>query len=97
MVRISYDGTCNKACVTKEYYKQIKKIWTVELSAFNIAVSYNVFTVAVLMPKFWLLDWMLVKTQAIDVKTQKMLTSTNSFATWTATTENEKKRVEACH
>ena len=32
---IAYEGTINKERVSKEYFSQVKKIWSSELSAFN--------------------------------------------------------------
>ena len=47
---IGYVGPHNKARVTAEYKKCVRKIWSSELSAYNKHIPHNVFALPVLTP-----------------------------------------------
>ena len=47
---IGYVGPLNKARVTAEYKKRVRKIWSSELSAYNKHIPHNVFALPVLAP-----------------------------------------------
>ena len=42
---IGYLGPLNKACVTAEYKKCVRKIWSSKLSAYNKHIAHNVFVI----------------------------------------------------
>ena len=51
---IGYVGPLNKARVTAEYKKRVRKIWSSELSAYNKHIAHNVFALPVLTPTYLL-------------------------------------------
>ena len=64
---------------SKEYFTRTRKIWSSELSAYNKVIAHNAFAVPVLIPTIGVLDWTIGEIKDIDIKTQKVLTLTQTF------------------
>ena len=76
---IGYVGPLNKACVTAEYKKHARKIWSSELSAYNKHIAHNVFTLPVLTPTFGIICWTIQEIENLDIITRKILNMTGNF------------------
>ena len=66
-------GPLNKARVTAEYKKRVRKVWSSQLSA------YNVFALPVLTPTFGIICWTIQEIQNLDIITRKTLNMTGNF------------------
>ena len=66
-------GPLNKARVTAEYKKRVRKVWSSELSA------YNVFALPVLTPTFRIICWTIQEIENLDIITRKILNMTGNF------------------
>ena len=69
----------DKACVTAEYKKRVRKIWSSEFSAYNKHIAQNVFALPVLTPTFGIICWTIQEIENIDIMTTKILNMTGNF------------------
>ena len=76
---VGYNEDLNKDKVTKEYYKQVRKIWSSELYGNNKVIAHNIFATTVITPTFGILNWTKEELEQIDVKTRKLLMSLGCF------------------
>ena len=76
---IGYVGPLNKARVTAEYKKRVRKIWSSELSAYNKHIAHNVFALPVLTPTFGIICWTIQEIENLDIMTRKILNMTGNF------------------
>ena len=74
---IGYVGPLNKARVTAEYKKRVRKIWSSELSAYNKHIAHNVFALPVLTPTFGIICWTIQEIENLDIITRKILNMTD--------------------
>ena len=76
---IRFNDTLNKERVTKEYFQRVRNIWSSELYANNKVTSHNIFATQVITPTFGIINWTKEELYNIDIKIQKLLTSTGSL------------------
>ena len=76
---IGYDGKLNKERVEKEYYRQVRRIWSSELNAKNKVIAHNSFAVPFLTPTIGILDLSLAEMENVDKKTRRILCMTGTF------------------
>ena len=76
---IGYVGPLNKARVTAEYKKRVRKIWSSELSAYNKHIAHNVFALPVLTPTFGIICWTIQEIGNLVIITRKILNMTGNF------------------
>ena len=69
-------GPLNNACVTAEYKKHVRKIWSSKLSAHN---ANNVFALPVLTPTFGIICWAIQEIENLDIIIRKILNMTGNF------------------
>ena len=76
---VSYDVPLNKDKVTREYLKDVKKVWNSQLSAANKSVAHNVFAVPVITPTIGILNWTRDEIDTLDVRTRKYIAMSGSL------------------
>ena len=76
---IGYEGKLNKERVEKEYYRQVRRIWSSELNVKNKVIAHNSFAVPFLTPTIGILDWSLAEMENVDKKTRRILCMTGNF------------------
>ena len=76
---VGYVGPLNKACVTSEYKKRVRKIGSNELSVYNKHIAHNFFALAALTPTFGIICWTIQEIENLDIITRKMLNMTGNF------------------
>ena len=76
---IPYNGPLNKEKISKECLNRDWKMWSSELSDFNMAIAHNTVAVPTINPTIGIIDWTIDKIRQTDINTRKLLTMTGSF------------------
>ena len=75
---IGYVGPLNKARVTAEHKKRVRKIWSSELSAYNKHIAHTVLALPVLTP-IGIICWTIQEIENLDIINRKILNMTGNF------------------
>ena len=77
--KIAYVGEVNKERVRKELCVRCRKVWSLELSAYNKATAHNIFIISVITPTFGIIHWTIEELKEIDKRIWKILFMNGSF------------------